>query len=89
VAKMKRKIKSEAKQFCYDVMLYIFVVLVPPTVYAVSFCEFNWESFTTLWENALMLWSRIVLFALLLLVFIVGILILLFKIDEAKANEQN
>jgi hypothetical protein len=82
-----KKIKSEAKQFCYALMLYIFVVLMPPTVYAIAFCEPNWEAFATMWKNAFELWLRIVFFILLLLFVIVGILVLLFTIVECESDE--
>jgi hypothetical protein len=83
---MKRKIKSIGKQICYAVLLYLTVMLAPPTVYTIAFCEPNWEAFATMWKSVTKLWVEIVFFGVLLLLVIVGVLILLFKIVECESE---
>jgi hypothetical protein len=61
-------------------------MFVPPILYAATFCLPDLEAFVTTLKNASELWMRIIIFASLLLVLIVGILILGFKIEECKTE---
>jgi hypothetical protein len=66
-------------------MLWVLVVFAVPLAYTIAFCG-SLEAFATIWHNVFELWGRIMLFAILLLLIIVGALILLFKIDECESE---